>query len=128
MKAFKIIDCIVQVFLILGSIFFYIAPVIGVFNAVIYNYLIYCYVLVGGWQVISVLIHLFIPSEYKVGLRRVYEILLLITAVLFAISLFAGQGLAALGVLLYWSPILAIIYVTACLLELKKLNTSFEQQ
>lgn len=123
MKAFKIVDCIGQILLIVGAVVYNVLPY-GYSDVLGFNdYFIWSYLLVGTWQIISLIIHFFIPAEYKVRLRRVYSFLLLITAAIFLVGLVDVSFLLYLMVgLLYWSPVLAILYVVTSLLELRKLN------
>lgn len=119
MKTFKVADCIVQVILIGGALLVNLTAPSSFSESFFMSY-----VLVGGWQIISLIVHFFYPAEYKVGLRKVYSVLLAVTAVVFGISIFTGNALDVLAGLLFWSPVLAILYMITCLLELKKFNTS----
>jgi len=120
MKTFKIADCIVQLLLIFGALFINLVLKPGTVDESFFM----SYFLVGSWQIISLIVHLFFPGEYKVELRRLYSILLLLTAVVFLIGLFSsGLLINVLFGLLYWSPLLAILYLITCILEIKKLTT-----
>jgi len=124
MKAFKITDCIGQILLIGGSLIYNFLP-IG-FDEVwrVNEGFLFSYLLVGTWQIISLIVHFFISAEYKIGLRRIYSVLLLVTGGLFLIGLFSTDLLLGLFFgLLFWSPALAILYLITCLLELRKVNT-----
>ena len=121
MKAFKIADCVAQFVLIFGSILLnaiYRIDVLG-------DTFIMSYVLVGSWQIISLITHLFFPAEYKTGLRKYYSILLVITAAIFLIGLISSNLMLNIMLgLLFWSPILALLYFITSLLELRKMNTA----
>ena len=124
MKIFKITDCIGQIVIIVGCLIYNLVP-IGEFNSKlgVNDGFIQSYLIVGTWQIISLIVHFFIPAEYKVGLRQIYSMLLLITAILILISLFSIDLLLFLILgLLYWTPVLAVLYLITCILELRKLN------
>ncbi len=121
MKLFKTIDCLVQLLLILGALFFNLIIAKNAFDEGFFM----SYVLIGSWQIISLIVHFFFPAEYKIGLRRVYSILLLLTAIVFLVGLFdSGLLIGILYVLLFWSPILAILYLITCLVEYKKTSVA----
>ena len=122
MKTFKIIDYSFQILLILGALFFNLVNRPTIMTGDLF---FLSYVIVGGWQVISVIVHFFIPAGYKIKLRLVYLLLLLITVIGGAVSWASGDDdtiLAFFGVLLFWSPFLAILYTTTCILETSKLK------
>ena len=124
MKTFKTIDCGVQFVLIVGfPLLYFFAIIIGRNPGQI---MFGGYVCVGTWQIMSLIVHFFISEEYKVGLRKVYSVLLLITAILVLIGLFNTELLILiLAGLLVWSPALAILYLVTCILELKKARIAF---
>lgn len=115
MKAFKTIDYVGQLVLI----------TVGVFSIAIFGFRydrgpgISTYFLVGGWQVLSVLIHLFLKNVPKVNLRKIYHVLLIVTLVIGIPCLFSDAIIYYLVAVLIWSPVLAIIYVVCCYKEVK---------
>lgn len=119
MKTFKIADCVGQILLIVGALIYNFLP-----RPELSDGFILSYVLIGTWQIISLIAHFFIPGEYKVGLRKIYSGLLLVTAIAVLIGLFSTDLLILmLYALLVWSPAMAILYLTTCLIELRKLKT-----
>lgn len=120
MKIFKSIDLIVQLFTIVLGV---------VFGLIHMEYGFYFYFIVGGWQVLSCLIHAVFPQYYnKVKDRRRYLITLLVLVIssflLFLGFYFEFEPLLALiipfgFILLLISPIMAIWYCYICYRELK---------
>jgi hypothetical protein len=116
MKVIKIIDCVAQVILIAGSLMAVMINGLKISDESTFG----VYFLVGGWQMISVFVHLVAGKEYGSKTRRVYYILLLCTLGM-GLLVSVGAGIIYfLGILLLWSPVLAILYMTACILETKK--------
>jgi hypothetical protein len=108
MKRFKIIDLWVNILLISGSLVYGIA----VHNQ---NSLV-GYFVVGGWQLISMFVHFAKDWFFVRGSKRyVYEwtVLLLIFCVVTGFFL-PPLLFAALGILLFAAPIMAIYYTWIC--------------
>lgn len=119
MKTFKTIDYIGQIVLLIASVF-----VVVIFGLKIDGPGIYTYFFVGGWQVLSLIIHLFIDKAYKIKLRNVYIGLLGLTIFIGVASLASDFMIHFLIGLIIWSPVLAIIYVVCCYKELQKMSTT----
>lgn len=112
MRKFKLIDVWINIILILSSIF--IAPFITHDLEIIY-----CYFIVGGWQIISMTIHYlnkwFIKESNK---RKYYQLLVLAIIILFLVGLYFNPILALLAYpLLFLSPFMAIYYTSICFNE-----------
>lgn len=98
MKQFKKADAWISVILILGSI---------VVSSIVQGYsFIGCYIIVGAWQVISMLVH-FCKRWFteKSGIRTVYHIITLLALVSFPLSMY---------VLLFIAPFMALFYTILC--------------
>jgi len=119
MKAFKTADWIFQLSLIVSGL------LLMVFRRRIYFAdPISGYMVVGGWQIASVIVHFFFPATVKIRMRKVYLILLGLTMLIGTISLTMGDDyvFGFLIGLLFWSPVLAVIYLVTCIMETKKLK------
>lgn len=115
MYIFKRIDCGIQAFLILGGI-------LVCFN---YEFLttefMSVFFVVGGWQMISVLVHArWYRPPVKSQMRKVYLWALAILVGLVLPLSFTPLLLVALMGLLAGSSILAILYLITCLGELNE--------
>ena len=119
MKTFKTIDYMGQVALLIVSVF-----VVVIFGLKIDGPGIYTYFFVGGWQFISMIIHLFIDSSYKIKLRTLYIGLLGLTMFIGFASLATEYIIHFFIGLLFWSPVLAIMYVVCCYKELQKMSAA----
>lgn len=92
-----------------------------------FSTLIYCYAVVGGWQVISMLVHLLNHWFMRKGnARSRYHWLS------FGLLVAALTGLIIppflfiiLTILLFISPVLAVVYVSICYTELKELKLRY---
>ena len=113
MLRYKKIDLWIQPFLIpLPFLFGLIDPAI------------YCYFFVGGWQVLSVIIHLlFINKRFLHHERREYIIKLLWLLVIGGVCAIFGPALLffLMGLLLM-SPVFAIWYFWICQREIKMIE------
>lgn len=118
MKTFKYIDWLVSLTLIAGSLVFIL------FRP---DNFLYGYVIVGGWQVISMLVHecagWFVQNKRA---RRPYHVIVLsLILVVLVCFVLAGIGyivLLLLGFfLLGFAPLMAIIYTKLCYDEWKGL-------
>lgn len=117
MRTFKLMDCFVQATLI-G-----LALVLGprqYRTGADEDFLIW-YFLVGGWQVLSVIVHfLFYRPVTKSLLRRIYLITLALVTVILVTSA-VGFVIEALFGLLFFSPVMALYYLVTCMIETKRL-------
>jgi hypothetical protein len=115
MKAFKIADCVGQVLLIgLGAFVILMMGIDESFGL---------YLVVGGWQLLSMFIHLVAGKYYVSDIRKGYHGLLLLTVVAGIIcAIIGGEALLAYMIgMLIWSPVLAIVYLIASIKETKRL-------
>jgi len=113
MLLFKKIDAYAQVLLIVAGVIFSIA--------IHDDESILSYFIVGGWQVLSALIHLFgFSSKPALKGRKWYLFMLLFVAISGLLTLVVSDLIIVylLG-LLFLSPLMAVWYCVICLLELK---------
>lgn len=107
MKKFKEVDMWISIILIVG---FSIATLIKRDNTFIIGYFV-----VGGWQVISMIVHAvtgtFIHSR---GYRFAYHLIAFISVITMPIGSF--------WVLLFTAPVMAVYYTGLCYTELRKMN------
>lgn len=118
MKLFKAIDYIGQMLLLAVALFIALTTEFEILGSPVMN----MYLVVGGWQLLSVIAHLFVRREYKIRLRAIYQVLLLCTIVVGILMAFADNIIPFLFGLLFWSPVLAIIYLVCSYKEWKKLS------
>jgi len=99
MKKFKIIDTAISFLLI---VFF------CVYTAVRQDYIFLVgYIIVGSWQVVSMLVHAFTRTlTYKEGARYWYHWITLVSII--------TMPLGSLFILLYIAPLMAIYYTWLC--------------
>ena len=120
MKAFKTVDWILQLALIVSGL------IVAVFRWKIdvADVIFFGYLSVGGWQMISVFVHFFFPATIKIKMRKFYLILLVLTLITGIIFQLTGENniLNFLLGLLFWSPVLALIYLITCIMETKKMK------
>lgn len=117
MKLFKTIDYYAQLFLIVAA--FAVNLFLWFVHDTDFDIMIFCYFIVGGWQICSVIAHFMVPAAAKVKLRTIYQVLLIITLVAGLFTLPSDTVLIYGAVLLFWAPVLAIIYAVACYREMK---------
>ena len=117
MKLFKTIDYYAQLFLIVAA--FAVNLFLWGVNDFNIDILLLSYFIVGGWQVCSLITHFLFPAAYKVKLRVIYQVLFVITLVAGIVTLPTGTVLIFGAVMLFWSPVLAILYAVACYREMK---------
>lgn len=118
MKIFKLADCIIQ-----GLLLFFAAALIALFSVRLDETLFSMYFVLGGWQVISMLIHLFVRGPHKSGLRKLYHILLVLTIVGAIFSLTDDDFfLTYMAIMLGWTPILALLYFVCCCIETRRMT------
>lgn len=107
MKKFKKIDVRVSIILITG---FAIATIINRDYTFLMGYFV-----VGGWQVISMLVHVYHKSfTQKKGARYVYHWITLISLITMPVGSF--------WILLFTAPFMALYYTWLCFDEVRKMN------
>jgi hypothetical protein len=114
MKTFKLIDVWISIILI--SCF----AIVCISNS---EFLFYAYFIIGGWQIISMVIHAFTGWFMKKGGARqlyIYTVAIILSLVL--LGLFCEPFLIIFFFLLVGSPILALVYTHICYTELNELK------
>ncbi len=107
MKKFKEIDAWVSIILITG---FAIATLFKRDNTFLLGYFV-----VGGWQVISMLVHVYYHSfTQKKSIRRNYHWITLISLITIPVGSFL--------ILLFTAPLMAIFYTWLCYDEVRKMS------
>ena len=107
MKKFKKIDTWISIMLITG---FAIATIINRDYTFIVGYFV-----VGGWQVISMLLHVYYKCfTEKKGSRYIYHWITFISLVTMPIGSFL--------ILLFTAPFMAVYYTWLCYDEVRKMN------
>ena len=115
MKKFKTIDCWMSILLIAG---FLIASIIRLDLTFIVGYFV-----VGGWQLISILVHFFNKAfvekgEARDGYQKYVFLFIIIVAILFPLALLfkivAIPLLIVLFILLFCAPFMAVYYTYLC--------------
>ena len=116
MKAFARLDVVLQVILIVSGL----AIGLGVMaNSIQGDYMFAPYFMVGGWQILSVFVHL-VGEGFKFNnYRKAYLITLLLVFVILICSLPGGGIIYTLIGLLFFSPLMAFFYLYICYRELK---------
>ena len=110
---FKKTDIIVQsaALLVVGAIWFFDA------DMAITSF----FLGIGGWQLLSMFIHLVQRWNQQFAARRVYQYSLLVLALVFLTSLlYAPVMIWVLYFLLFIAPVLAVYYTVLCYLEFFK--------
>jgi hypothetical protein len=116
MKKFKEIDCWISVSLLL---------IFGVISLATQSfvYLIRSYFIIGGWQVISMVVHTLNRWFMKRGgARSNYHWFVLSILGIVLLSFFLQPLLFIFVILLVGSPVLALIYTKICFDEVKELK------
>ncbi len=107
MRKFKKIDVWISIILIAG---FAIATIINLDNTFILGYFV-----IGGWQVISMLVHAYNKCfTQKKGARYVYHWITLISVLTMPVGSFL--------ILLFTAPLMALYYTWLCFEEVRKMN------
>src|SRR5689334_7592355 len=106
MKKFKTLDAWISTLLIAG---FTIASLINRDYTFMTGYFV-----VGGWQVISMLVHAFSKAFPQSSTRNVYHWITLISLITFP--------LGSYWILLFTAPFMAVFYTGLCYTELRKMN------
>lgn len=112
MKKFKIIDAWISTGLIISfAILIMIDGNIGFME----NTILTSYFVIGGWQVISMLVHAFTGCfTQKFGARYIYHWMTLISLVTMPVGSF--------WILAFTAPFMALFYTYLCFNELRKMN------
>ncbi len=107
MKDFKLIDFWVSVGLIISyTIIFYLEPKISLNNS---GYLIQGYFIVGGWQAVSMAVHIVHRNDVQLSqCRKIYTWTTLVCLITMP------MGLLMLAILFYSAPFMAIFYTCLC--------------
>lgn len=118
MKRFKQIDCGVQGLLIAGSFFaYFVLGSKGFADGFI------VYFLVGGWQLLSSVIHLVRREYNKKTLRIIYWLLLAAAVAGAFIADSYNDGLLTYMIaMLFVTPALAVYYCIICMVETKAID------
>lgn len=117
MKTFKRIDCVLQAVLIVLGIGMAIAS-----GEILSELFFAAYFIVGGWQVLSAIVHLFYRAPYKTKMRKGYLISLGLVILMLLLCLPGENIISGLLVLLIVSPLMAIFYLVTCIRETKALT------
>jgi hypothetical protein len=111
MRLLKTIDFNAQLILIIAGI---------LYCAVYPNQFYIAYFIVGGWQVLSCMTHLFLPQFYPYSGRKFYLWILLFVGFMGVICFFFPDSIITyLFILLFGSPLLAFWYCFICYKEVK---------
>lgn len=114
MKRFKQIDLAISILLIAGFAAWYIYDTGILFRA---------YFTIGGWQVISMLVHAFGGWFIEKGSARVtYNWVTFTIVSMGALAFVIPAFLVVYYIMLFAAPVMAVIYCLICRMELKKLN------
>lgn len=109
---FKQIDLIVQLLILLATGAMYFVDSNMAFISL--------YFVFGGWQFMSMLVHLIAKWNNDHFLRRIYLFALLVIVIIFLISLALVTLMIWLFyLLLFVTPVLGLYYVLVCWLELR---------
>ncbi len=108
MKQFKIIDFWVSVGLIVG---FFVAALINKDETFLFGYFI-----IGGWQIVSMLVHVWGRWFCNKGSSRYNYHLLVIILLLLSLSGFVFYGFlfGLMYVMLFAAPVMAVFYTWLC--------------
>ncbi len=124
MKKFKKIDCIVQAVLLLAAIVWNLAGFAqGHFLG--NEPFIIPYFAIGGWQLMSVVVHAIKPMYNKKIPRRIYLFVLLAVVAGSIVSYLQGDAvLQFFYVLLFVAPAMAIYYCIVCIAETRAIKNA----
>lgn len=120
MKGFKVSDMWIQITtIVVGLLLLLFQHQMAIGESFFYSYII-----LGAWQVISVITHFFFPKEIKMPLRNIYHVLLALTvAGGVIIGIFREDDLLEyMYYMLFWTPILALLYLATCIIETVRLK------
>lgn len=124
MRTFKVTDCIIQFLLIAVCLASFIKGTSTVLTLSNRNFFIF-YFSIGGWQLVSTLVHLFQQQYNKYRVRNIYLILLIFIALFGVVAFFVESVLILfLLTLLYLTPVMAIYYCIVCSIETAAIRDS----
>ena len=112
MKQFKKTDLYISILLIIASI---------IYSLIVFNFdFIYTYFIVGGWQVISMVVHQVNKWHTEKGTKRfIYHRIVIVTGLVSLLSYFTRDFfIYVLLFLLFASPLMAIYYTWICYREI----------
>ncbi|MGB4935385.1 MAG: hypothetical protein WBO30_00105 [Ferruginibacter sp.] len=113
MKKFKKTDVVVSTVLIL---FFLTACLVNYDRSGYFELLLTGYFVVGGWQVISMLVHIAYRKSLPMSATRImYQVISLIALVTMPLGSFWLLAVA--------SPFMAVFYAGLCFKEVREMNT-----
>ena len=84
------------------------------------------YFMVGGWQVLSVIVHFFYKAPYNTKMRKIYLVALGIVLLITALALPTDNIIGVLAGLLFVSPVMAVYYLITCIKETQALQAVAE--
>lgn len=124
MKKFKKIDCIVQVILLLVALCW---NLVGLSRGSFLGNepFIIPYFTIGGWQLVSALVHAIKPMYNKKMPRRIYLFVLLAVIAGAILAYFQGDAvLMFFYALLFLAPGMAIYYCVLCIAETRAIKNT----
>jgi hypothetical protein len=122
MKGIKKADCIIQGLLIVAGLIMALTA-----RRVLDDEQFFvAYFMVGGWQVLSVIVHFFYKAPYNIRMRKIYLISLGIVLLIMGLSIPSDGIIIALLGLLFVSPVMAIYYLITCIKETQALQVVAE--
>lgn len=115
MRTFKMADLLCSIVLITGFTFI---SIIRMDQTFLYGYLV-----VGGWQVVSMVIHAFKNwFNEKGSTRKIYHWVVTIIIALGITAPLIQPFFFIFYIMLFFSPVLAVFYTLLCLHEVKRMN------
>lgn len=119
MLMFKKVDWVVQATLIGGTL------LLMALSPRSRSGFFYFYFVVGGWQLLSVLVHLLSNVKFRNILRTIYLRTLCVVLGLGILSLIiSNMSIYFFLALLYISPLMAILYLATCYRETRQMGSS----
>lgn len=118
MKKFKLLDGWVSVGLI---VVFFLISIIKQDISILAGYFV-----IGGWQLISMLVHTFNGWFMHNGFRFFYHMMVLVILLLGAGSFIVTELAFIYYIMLFAAPLLAVTYTILCFAELKNLHKPAE--
>ena len=116
MRTYKLLDCWIQAILIVLGL------VAGLYGNQSDSMIFGGYFTVGGWQILSVILHrIFYTPQHKSLMRRIYLVTLAVVIAVLLLSVPGKFVIEALYGLLFFSPLMAVYYLITCIVETKRL-------
>ena len=122
MKGIKKADCIIQGLLIVAGLIMALTAE----RVLDDEQFFVAYFIVGGWQILSVIVHFFYKAPYNTRMRKIYLISLGIVLLIMGLSIPTDGIIIALLGLLFVSPVMAIYYLITCIKETQALQVAAE--